>query len=283
MRFAPGHLVGPYEVVAPLGAGAMELVPGQTLAEMLATTGALTPRDAFDVAGQIAEALEAAHEAGIVHRDLQPANIKIRPDGTVKVLDFGLAKGASAGGTDAFNSPTFTTPAMTAEGVILGTAAYMSPEQARGKPVDKRTDIWAFGCVLYEMLTGRVPFPGETVTDVIAAVVTSDPDWTALPASIPPAIRTLLARCLQKDPRARLRDVGDARLEVLDAKRVDGAAARVATPTKRHLPLSIALAAMALIPARGVCSRAIARAGWRTPTPGRTMGHASSSIGPPTR
>ena len=162
----------------------MELVEGETLAELIAQRPKGSPievSEALDIARQIAEALEAAHEAGIVHRDLKPANIKVRPDGTVKVLDFGLAKEASQGG-DIGASPTFTSPAMTAAGMILGTAAYMAPEQARGKVVDKRADIWAFGCVLYETLTSRSPFPGETVTDVIAAVVKNEPDWTALPA-----------------------------------------------------------------------------------------------------
>jgi serine/threonine protein kinase len=197
----------------------MELVEGQTLAELVArrpSGGPIEISEALDIACQIAEALEAAHEAGIVHRDLKPANIKVRPDGRVKVLDFGLAKEASHADGDFSASPTFTSPAMTAAGVILGTAAYMAPEQARGKVVDKRADIWAFGCVLYEALTGRSPFPGETVTDVIAAIVKNDPDWSALPSATPPRIRRLLVRCLQKDPRARLRDIGDARLEILD-------------------------------------------------------------------
>ena len=176
----------------------MELVPGDTLAERIAR-GPIAIDEALPIARQIAEALEAAHDAGIIHRDLKPANIKLRPDGTVKVLDFGLAKISEEarlsgrGGDDLLNSPTFTSPAMTQAGVILGTAAYMSPEQARGREVDKRADIWAFGCVLYEMLTGRAPFPGETVTDVIAAVVKNEPDWTALPAATPPGVRRMLA------------------------------------------------------------------------------------------
>ena len=170
----------------------------------------------------VAEALEAAHEQGIVHRDLKPANIKVRTDGTVKVLDFGLAKGfgsTAAGIADVTASPTITSPAvMTGVGVILGTAAYMSPEQARGRAVDRRTDVWAFGCVLFEMITGRMVFPGATVSDTIAAVLERSPDWTALPPATPPAVRHVLARCLEKDPKRRWRDVGDVRIELDDAE-----------------------------------------------------------------
>jgi len=200
----------------------MELVEGPTLADRIAKEP--VPLDeAWPIAKQIAEALEAAHEQGIIHRDLKPANIKVRPDGTVKVLDFGLAKaldpgsgGSSASGGPAglTASPTITSPAMTAAGMILGTAAYMSPEQARGKTVDKRADIWAFGCVLYEVLAGRPAFGGETVTDVIANVVRADPAWDALPRETPRRIRDLLRRCLQKEAAKRLRDIGDARLEL---------------------------------------------------------------------
>jgi serine/threonine protein kinase len=197
----------------------MELVEGEDLSQRI-SRGAISIDEALPIAKQIAEALEAAHDAGIIHRDLKPANIKVRDDGTVKVLDFGLAKGSGLGDQgsggqgsgDLANSPTITSPALTMRGVILGTAAYMAPEQAKGKPVDKRADIWAFGCVLYEILTGRAPFGGETITDVIAAVVKSDPDWNALDASTPPRVRRLLERCLTKDPRARLRDIGDARI-----------------------------------------------------------------------
>jgi serine/threonine protein kinase len=164
----------------------MELVEGEELAQRIAR-GPLALDDALPIARQIALALEAAHEQGIIHRDLKPANIKVGTDGAVKVLDFGLAKAmdplssSSAAAAALANSPTMTSPAATLAGVILGTAAYMSPEQARGKPVDKRTDIWAFGCVLFEMLTGRRPFDGETLTDTVAAIVKNEPDWRALP------------------------------------------------------------------------------------------------------
>jgi Tol biopolymer transport system component len=185
----------------------MELVEGEDLSSVIA--GRPMPLDeALAVARQIAEALEAAHEAGIVHRDLKPANVKVRADGTVKVLDFGLAKGMAL----ADSAATMTSPAVTQMGVILGTAAYMAPEQARGKAVDRRADIWSFGCVLYELLAGRPPFEGENTTDVFAAIVTRDPDWTALPASVPQPVRQLLRRCLDRDPRTRLRDIGEARI-----------------------------------------------------------------------
>ena len=163
----------------------------------------------------MADALEAAHEQGIIHRDLKPANIKVRPDGTVKVLDFGLAKAMEPTGVaspSVSQSPTITTPAMTQAGMILGTAAYMSPEQARGKPVDKRADIWAFGCVLYEMLTGQRAFDGEDVSDTLARVIEREPDWAKLPAALSPALRTYIRRCLQKDPRQRVQAIGDVRL-----------------------------------------------------------------------
>ena len=205
-----------FEKSAGMYALVMELVEGEDLSQRIA--GSAIPIDeALPIARQIAEALEAAHEQGIVHRDLKPANIKLRADGTVKVLDFGLARPATTGGTgaDALNSPTFTSPAaLTMGGMILGTAAYMAPEQARGKTVDKRADIWAFGLVLYEMLAGRTAFAGDTISDVLAAVLTREPDWTALPATTPASIKRLLARCLEKDPKRRLRDIGDARLEI---------------------------------------------------------------------
>jgi len=204
----------------------LELVDGPTLADRIAQA-AIPLDEALATARQIAVALEAAHEQGIVHRDLKPANIKLRPDGTVKVLDFGLAKAlapAVAQGAAATVSPTITTPAMTGVGVILGTAAYMSPEQAKGREADKRSDIWAFGCVLHEMLTGKRAFDGEDVSDTLANVLKSAPDWSALPAATPAAIHRLLRRCLDKDRTRRLHDIADARLEIDDvlANPVDG-------------------------------------------------------------
>lgn len=195
----------------------LELVPGETLAERFAR-GPLELDEALPLFRQIAEALESAHEKGIVHRDLKPANIKVTPAGKVKVLDFGLGKVFEKEGapSDVSRSPTITHGA-THQGVILGTAAYMSPEQARGKPVDKRTDIWSFGCVLFEALTGHRGFDGDTATDVMASVLTREPDWNALPVSTPARVRYLLRRCLQKDPERRLHDIADARLEIEEA------------------------------------------------------------------
>ena len=191
----------------------MELVEGEDLSQRIAR-GALPLDEALPIALQIAGALQAAHDQGIVHRDLKPANIKVRDDGTVKVLDFGLAKALETPAADGppglrmEDSPTITSPfQMSRLGLILGTAAYMAPEQAKGKAVDKRADIWAFGCVLYEMLTGARAFPGEDVTDTLAAIVRAEPDWTVLPADTPRAIRTLLRRCLQKDRSERLPDI----------------------------------------------------------------------------
>jgi serine/threonine protein kinase/Tol biopolymer transport system component len=192
----------------------MELVEGDDLSQVIAR-GPIPLDEALPIAKQIAEALEGAHEHGIIHRDLKPANIKVRSDGTVKVLDFGLAKATvpiGAASASVSMSPTITTPAMTHAGIVLGTAAYMSPEQARGRAVDKRSDVWAFGAVLFEMLTSGRAFPGEDVTDVIVSVISKEPDWTALPASTPVSVRLLLRRCLDKDPKRRLRDIGEARV-----------------------------------------------------------------------
>jgi serine/threonine protein kinase/Tol biopolymer transport system component len=196
----------------PARALVMELVEGPTLADLI-TRGLIPLDEALPIAKQIADGLEYAHERGIVHRDLKPANVKITPDGAVELLDFGLAKAleGDAVAKDPSSSPTMSRLA-TQAGIILGTAAYMAPEQAKGKPVDRRADIWAFGCVLYEMLTGKKPFDGETVTDILASVVKSEPDWNALPADVSLRIRELLERCLVKDPRRRLRDIGDARI-----------------------------------------------------------------------
>ncbi|HYW47218.1 MAG TPA: protein kinase [Bryobacteraceae bacterium] len=192
----------------------IELVEGPTLAERIAQ-GAMPLEDALPIARQIAEALEYAHERGVIHRDLKPANIKVTPEGRVKVLDFGLAK-ALAGETaaaDPRQSPTLTMRA-TVAGVIMGTAAYMSPEQARGHDADKRSDIWSFGVLLHEMLAGRTLFAAPTISDTLAAVLRADPDWSLMPAGLPGNIRILLQRCLERDPKRRLRDIGDARLEL---------------------------------------------------------------------
>jgi len=194
----------------------MELAEGETLAERL-QRGFLPADEALEIALQIANGLEAAHEAGIVHRDLKPANVMLSPEGKVKILDFGLGKAwqTADGDADLTHSPTLTGQ-MTEGGMLLGTVAYMSPEQARGKRVDNRTDNWAFGCVLFEMLTGQKPFQGETVTDALAAVVTFEPDWENLPDATPPTILHLLRRCLQKAPNRRLHSIADARIEIED-------------------------------------------------------------------
>ncbi len=303
MTLAPGTKLGPYEIVAPLGAGGMgevhrardtrlgrdvaikalpeafaqdperlarferearllaslshpnvagihglelveghrylvlELVEGETLAARL-SRGALALGDAVDVCRQIAAGVEAAHDAGVVHRDLKPGNIMLTPEGAVKVLDFGLAKGGAAHGASASDpslsaSPTMTY-AMTSAGMILGTAAYMSPEQARGKNVDRRTDIWSFGCVLYECLTGRRAFEGETVSDMVARILEREPEWTALPPGTPSWLRVLLKRCLTKDLKQRLQAMGEARIAL--ERGDDGAAAPTSPrPTKGWL------------------------------------------------
>jgi eukaryotic-like serine/threonine-protein kinase len=191
----------------------LELIDGPTLADRLAG-GALPQREVFGIARQIAAALEAAHEKGIVHRDLKPANVKITPAGVVKVIDFGIAK------ADPAVSSLDTPATATATGLVIGTAAYMSPEQARGGPVDKRTDIWAFGCVLYEMLTGRQPFDAATSSDAISRILDHEPAWDRVPVTVPPAIHRLLRRCLNKEPSERLHDIADARLEIADAMSV---------------------------------------------------------------
>ena len=243
----------------------MELVEGPTLADRI-IQGRIPIDEALSIAKQIAEALESAHEHGIIHRDLKPANIKLRNDGTVKVLDFGLAK-AIEPAVAAVNaqSPTITSPAMmTGVGVLLGTAAYMAPEQARGKPVDKRADIWAFGCVLYEMLAGKPAFRGDTLSDIVAAVLTNEPDWIALPAETPAAVRALLRRCLRKDPGRRLHDSADARIEIDEAIAEPSPRPHQAGETTRRRPTLLfagwsaaALLAIALV---------ATRVGWLSPT-----------------
>ena len=196
----------------------LELIEGPTLADRIAE-GPIPVDEALTIATQIAEALEAAHEQGIIHRDLKPANVKVRPDGTVKVLDFGLAKAATpeASGTSGSESPTMSLTAATQMGMVIGTAAYMAPEQAKGKPVDKRADIWAFGVVLLEMLSGKRLFTGETASETLAAVMMKEPDWDRLPADLPSKLDNLVRRCLEKDPRERVRDVGDVRLAMKGA------------------------------------------------------------------
>ncbi len=259
------------------GALVMELVEGQTLAEYI-QRGAIPADEARGIAKQIADALEAAHEKNIVHRDLKPANIKITPSGTVKVLDFGLAKAAGREATPATeDSPTLTLSA-TRAGVILGTAAYMSPEQARGKPVDKRADIWAFGCILFEMFSGRKVFHGESTAEILAAVLKSEPDWKALPGDTPPNVLRLLRRCLAKEPTRRLHDIADARMELLEESAVEPAGRATSRP--RALPWWAALAACtALAFAAGAWWR-----GMRTPPEihwsGERLGGSAVAMGP---
>ena len=291
-----------YEEAGGVRALAIELVDGEDLAERL-VRGALPPDEALPIARQVAEALEAAHEKGIVHRDLKPANVKLTADGTVKVLDFGIAKaisGDAAGGV-ATSTPTLMptmTSAGTAAGFILGTAAYMSPEQARGKPVDRRADVWAFGALLYEMLAGRRAFEGETVTDVLAAVVTRDPDWDALPASVPPSVRRLVRRALVKDPRNRLQAIGDARVVLQETLAGTGETDRAvlapplvpARPRTRLLPwaiaalfglatLALAVAFLARAPSAPVAARTIRAA--IPPPPGTEFVPIGSAAGSP--
>ncbi len=248
----------------------MELVEGPTLAQRIAA-GPIPLDEALDIARQIGDALEAAHEKGIIHRDLKPANIKLTPDGKVKVQDFGLAKAfenESASGNPE-NSPTLTLES-TRAGMILGTAAYMSPEQARGKAVDKRADIWAFGVVLYEMLTGRMVFALETVSDTLAAVLRADIDWTRLPAGVPPKVRRLLQRCLARDLKKRLRDIGDAWME-LDAPEEPSAALAARAPSGRWW---LYLAAGIAIGAISGAVLGVASVLWRTPPHSAASGGA---------
>jgi serine/threonine-protein kinase len=260
-----------FEDSAPAGSGqaavralVMELVDGPTLADRIAR-GAMPLEEALPIARQIAAALEAAHERGIVHRDLKPANIKLTTGGAVKVLDFGLAKALDPLSRrdlspDAMNSPTFANPA-TESGVILGTAAYMAPEQARGKVVDKRADIWALGVVIYEMLAGHRPFEGETISDTLAAVLRQEIDWARLPADTPEELRRLLRRCLEREPTNRLHDAADARLVIADVEREEPATQIGRSPSRTRTPwllagVAIAIAAIAgALAARGVLSK----------------------------
>ena len=224
----------------------LELVDGATLAERIAQ-GPVPLDEALLIARQIAEALDAAHEQGIIHRDLKPSNIKLRSDGAVKVLDFGLAKMMDPVGHAAppVDSPTITTPAMTGIGVILGTAAYMSPEQAKGRAADKRGDVWAFGCVVFEMLTGKRAFEGEDVSDTLATVLKGEPAWHRLPAETPESVQRLLRRCLQKDRKDRLRDIGDARLEI-DAAQSSPTAGGAIVPRSQRIERLVLVAAVAI-------------------------------------
>ena len=234
----------------------LELVEGDTLADRL-NRGAIPVEESLKLALQIAEALEAAHEKGVIHRDLKPLNIKITPDGKIKVLDFGLAKAFAGDGADVnlSQSPTLSMAA-TEQGVILGTAAYMSPEQARGLTVDKRADIWAFGCVLYEMLTGRQVFKGELMSDVMASVLKSDPDYKGLPPAIHPQLRAVLRRCLEKEPKQRWHDVGDVRVE-LEQVSEDPSGTLVQPVAEEHsprpiVPLIAAMVALVIVTAVAV-------------------------------
>ena len=260
------HIHG-FEDSGEVHALVMELVDGPTLAERIAR-GPLPLTEALAIAKQIGEALAAAHEQGIVHRDLKPANIKVREDAVVKVLDFGLARlilpdTSGVGASVLSQSPTLTTPAATQAGVILGTAAYMSPEQAKGRTADKRSDVWAFGAVLYEMLTGRRPFDGEDLSDTLANVLKTEPDWAALPADVPPQIRALIQRCLAKDPRLRVADISTA-LYVL----VEGAG--LAAPVVDHRPPNAPMWRRLAIPAAAAIAGgvAVAAALWPTTPPG---------------
>ena len=255
-----GHIYG-LEDQSGVHALVLELVEGPTLADRIAQ-GPIPLDEAIPIAKQIADALECAHELGIIHRDLKPANIKLRPDGTVKVLDFGLAKALDPVATsspDAMNSPTLTARG-TQLGVIVGTAAYMAPEQARGKAVDRRADIWAFGAVLYEMLTGKRAFQGDDISVTLAAVIKDDADWKALPRDVPPSLLRLLRRCLQKDPKRRLSAIADARLELDDPGTEERAAPVQAGRERRQLVLAWSVASVALL---GAGVAVVAWAPWR--------------------
>jgi Tol biopolymer transport system component len=247
----------------------LEYVPGPTLADRLAS-GPLPLDETLEVCAQIAAGVEAAHENGVVHRDLKPANVKLTPSGEVKVLDFGLAKSgagaASSSGLDLSHSPTVANQATTA-GMILGTAAYMSPEQARGRPVDRRTDIWSFGCVLYECLTRKPLYEGETVSDLIARILEREPDWSALPAATPVSVRELLRRCLMKDPRERLRDIGEARLTLVHAAAGETTNAPASPPARRRRGPAAWIVIAASLVAAGLLGASVVRLAFVPPSP----------------
>ena len=247
------HVHG-FEQADGMHALVMELVDGEDLSLRIGR-GPIPFNEAVIIARQVADALDAAHDKGIVHRDLKPANVMITPDGVVKVLDFGLAKPAfgETGAGAMTHSPTAFDIGGTREGVLLGTAAYMSPEQARGRTVDKRTDIWAFGCLLYEMLTGRAAFAGDTLSDMIAGIIEREPDWKVLPPATTPAVKRLIERCLQKDPKRRLRDIGDARVELEDRHGADEIARpSPATPARSGILWAGAGAVVAALAIGGV-------------------------------
>jgi serine/threonine protein kinase len=224
----------------------LELVEGETLAERI-QRGPVPIAEALEIARQIAEALEGAHERDIIHRDLKPANIKLTPDGKVKVLDFGLAKAMAPAGAEvsASQSPTIVNGSVA--GVILGTAAYMSPEQCKGRDADLRSDVWSFGCVLYEMLTGNAAFDGETVVEILSATLRTDPDWSALPEATPASVRSLLKRCLQKDRKSRMRDIADARFQIEEAISEPASLTVAVPPARKGRERMLWMAGMAVL------------------------------------
>ena len=257
----------------------LELVEGPTLADRI-SKGPIPLDEALPIAKQIAEALEAAHEAGVIHRDLKPANIKVREDGTVKVLDFGLAKALDPNPAgDPSQSPTLTAAA-TQMGMVIGTAAYMAPEQAKGKVVDKRADVWAFGAVMFEMLTSRKPFTGDDVSTTLARVIEREPDWDALPSDLSPVLATYLRRCLAKEPKQRVHDIADVRLAIEGAfeTTVSASAEPVAVPQlqiwQRPLPLVVAATALVVITGLAVWS-------FTRPTPAAPPSPTRFAISPP--